>query len=147
MLCGLPLMLQAAFGDGLAFDPFSLQQDCLAASEVDVGRGKIVDALVVAAVVIVGHKCLYLSFQIARQVVVLQQGMGAVPGGQQLPVSRGASYRWAGVTESTEMKSGLALRRRPQVGIPRSHNGRYVDGSKWRKARACPCKQTFRCGH
>ena len=25
-------------GDSLAFDPFSLQQDCLAASEVDVGR-------------------------------------------------------------------------------------------------------------
>src|SRR5258708_30716214 len=36
---GLPLVLQAALGDGLAFDPFSLQQDCLAASEVDVGRG------------------------------------------------------------------------------------------------------------
>jgi hypothetical protein len=41
MLCGLPLMLQAAFGDGLAFDPFSLQQDCLAAPEVDVGRVRL----------------------------------------------------------------------------------------------------------
>lgn len=38
-LGGLPSVLQAALGDGLAFDPFSLQQDCLAASEVDVGRG------------------------------------------------------------------------------------------------------------
>ena len=38
-LSGLPLVLQAALCDGLAFDPFSLQQDCLAASEVDVGRG------------------------------------------------------------------------------------------------------------
>jgi xanthine permease XanP len=28
-LRGLPLVLQAALGDGLAFDPFSLQQDCL----------------------------------------------------------------------------------------------------------------------
>ena len=37
-LRGLPLVLQAALGDGLAFDPFSLQQDCLAASELDVGR-------------------------------------------------------------------------------------------------------------
>jgi hypothetical protein len=37
-LRSLPLVLQAALCDGLAFDPFSLQQDCLAASEVDVGR-------------------------------------------------------------------------------------------------------------
>jgi hypothetical protein len=41
-LRGLPLVLQAALGDGLAFDPFSLQQDCLAASEVDVGRGRLI---------------------------------------------------------------------------------------------------------
>ena len=33
-LRGLPLALQAALCDGLAFDPFSLQQDCLAASKV-----------------------------------------------------------------------------------------------------------------
>jgi hypothetical protein len=39
MLRGLPSVLQAALCDGLVFDPFSLQQDCLAASEVDVGRG------------------------------------------------------------------------------------------------------------
>jgi hypothetical protein len=38
-LRGLPLVLQAAQGDGLAFDPFSLQQDYLAASVVHVGRG------------------------------------------------------------------------------------------------------------
>jgi hypothetical protein len=31
------------------------------------------NALVVAAVVVVGHKCLDLGFQIAREVVVLQQ--------------------------------------------------------------------------
>ena len=31
MLRGLSLILQATQGDGLAFDPFSLQQDCLAA--------------------------------------------------------------------------------------------------------------------
>jgi hypothetical protein len=31
------------------------------------------NALVVAAVVVVGHKCLDLSFQVAREVVVLQQ--------------------------------------------------------------------------
>ena len=42
ILRGLPLVLQAAVCDGLAFDPFSLQQDCLAASEVDVGRGYLI---------------------------------------------------------------------------------------------------------
>jgi hypothetical protein len=31
MLRGLLLMLQAAQGDGLSIDPFSLRQDCLAA--------------------------------------------------------------------------------------------------------------------
>jgi hypothetical protein len=35
MLRGLPLVLQAACSDGLAFDPFSLQQDYLATSEVE----------------------------------------------------------------------------------------------------------------
>jgi hypothetical protein len=31
-------MLQATLGDGLAFVPFSVQQDFLAAPEVDIGR-------------------------------------------------------------------------------------------------------------
>ena len=51
MLCGLVAAKQAAVLDGFAFDPFSFQQDGLAAPEVDIGRGKIVDALVVAPVV------------------------------------------------------------------------------------------------
>ena len=46
-------MLQASLLDGLSFDPFSLQEDGLAAAEVDVGRREVVDALVIAAVVIV----------------------------------------------------------------------------------------------
>jgi hypothetical protein len=39
-----------------AFDPFSFQQDGLTASEVDVGRRQIVDALVVAQVIVVGDE-------------------------------------------------------------------------------------------
>jgi hypothetical protein len=39
ILRGLFLVLQATYGDGLSLDPFSLQQDCVAASEVDVGWG------------------------------------------------------------------------------------------------------------
>jgi hypothetical protein len=46
---GPQLVLQAAIGNGLPFDPFSFCQDGWPAPEVDVGGGKIVDALVVAA--------------------------------------------------------------------------------------------------
>ena len=41
-------MQQAPLFDGLSLDPFSLQQDGLAASEVDVGGREIVEALVIA---------------------------------------------------------------------------------------------------
>ena len=39
ILFGLAAMLQASGFDCVAFDPFSFQQDCLAAPEVDVGWG------------------------------------------------------------------------------------------------------------
>lgn len=45
MLCGLAAVLQASGFDGVAFDPFSFQQDGLAVPEVDVGRGEVTDAL------------------------------------------------------------------------------------------------------
>ena len=44
MLRGLFVVKQPTVLDGLAFDPFSFQQDGLTAPEVDVGRGEIVDA-------------------------------------------------------------------------------------------------------
>jgi hypothetical protein len=47
---------QAAVGDGLWFDPLSFCQDGSPSSKVDVGRGEIVDALVVAAEAVVGHE-------------------------------------------------------------------------------------------
>jgi len=48
------VMLQAAMGDGLSFDPFALGEDGLAAAEVDVGRGvEVVKALVVLVAVVV----------------------------------------------------------------------------------------------
>ena len=43
---------QASVLDGFAFDPFSFQQDGLTAPEVDIGRRQIVDALVVARVIV-----------------------------------------------------------------------------------------------
>jgi hypothetical protein len=42
------VVLQAATGDGLSFDPLSFNEDGLTPAEVDVGRGEIVEALVVA---------------------------------------------------------------------------------------------------
>ena len=53
MLRGLFVVKQPTVLDGLAFDPFSFQQDGLTAPEVDVGRGEIVEALVIAPVVVV----------------------------------------------------------------------------------------------
>ncbi len=66
-------MLQAPLFDGLSLDPFSLQQDGLAASEVDVSGREIVEALVIAHVVVALDEGLDLGFEIARQEVVLQQ--------------------------------------------------------------------------
>ena len=60
-------MLQAAGLDGLSFDPFSFHQNGFSASEVDVGGREIVEALVVALVIIVHHKGLDLRLQVSRQ--------------------------------------------------------------------------------
>ena len=73
MLRGLFVVKQPTVLDGLAFDPFSFQQDGLTAPEVDVGRGEIVDALVIAPVVVVRDECIDLSFEIAGQLIVLEQ--------------------------------------------------------------------------
>src|SRR5947207_11027924 len=73
---GLQAVLQAAISNGLSLDPFSFGQDGWAASEVDVGRGKIVDALVIAAVVVVVDEGRDLGFEVAGQEVVFQQDAG-----------------------------------------------------------------------
>ena len=44
-------MLQAVIGDCLAFDPFTFEEDGLGPSEVDVSRGEIAQALMIAGVV------------------------------------------------------------------------------------------------
>ena len=50
-LRGLPLVLQAALGDGVAFDPFSLQQDYLAASAVDFGFADLAVAITLGMII------------------------------------------------------------------------------------------------
>ena len=69
----MQLMLQATVCDCLALDPFAFEEDGLSASEVDVGRGKIVEALVIAGMVVVRHEGGDLAFEIAGKVVVLKQ--------------------------------------------------------------------------
>ena len=73
MLGGLAAVHQASVLDGLSFDPFSFQQDVLSAPEVDVGRGEVGDGLVLSQVVVVGDEGGDLGFEIAGQIVVLQQ--------------------------------------------------------------------------
>ncbi len=65
-------MKQAPCFDGLSFDPLSLFQNGLAASEVDVGRGEVFQALVVAMMVVVIDEGVDLLPEIAGQVVVFQ---------------------------------------------------------------------------
>ena len=65
--------MQSAFSDGVAFDPFSLKQDDLAASEVDVGWCEVYQALVIASMIVVFDEASDVSFEIAGQVVVLKQ--------------------------------------------------------------------------
>src|SRR5258707_965184 len=73
MLCSDCTVVQASVLDGLSFDPFSFQEDGLAASEVDVGRRQVGDALVVSQMVVVGDEVTDLGLEVAGQIVVLEQ--------------------------------------------------------------------------
>tara|TARA_R110000787_G_scaffold82392_1_gene178044 strand:- start:615 stop:845 length:231 start_codon:yes stop_codon:yes gene_type:complete len=57
------IVLQAALLDGVSFDPFALEQDGLAAPEVDVSRGEIVEVLVVSAMVVMHDESRDLGFE------------------------------------------------------------------------------------
>lgn len=74
-------MRQAPGFDGLSFDPFSFSQNGLAAPEVDNGRG-VLQALVIAPVIVMIDKGIDLLPEITGQVVVFQQDavlQGLVP--------------------------------------------------------------------
>ena len=73
MLRGEFAVLQAAMLDGLSLDPLALFDDGCGPSEVGVGRGDVVEALVVAAMVVVLDEGLDLAFEIAGQEVVFEQ--------------------------------------------------------------------------
>jgi hypothetical protein len=66
---GLAAVLQASGFDGVAFDPFSFQQDGLTAPEVDIGRRQVADALVVPEMVEIGDEVVDLLLEIARKTI------------------------------------------------------------------------------
>ena len=61
-----------AFSDGLSFDLGSCGEDALTTPEVDIGRRQIVQALVIAAVIVVLDEGRDSAFEIAGQIVVLE---------------------------------------------------------------------------
>ena len=75
-------MLQAAILDCLFLDLFPFSENVFVTSEVDVCRSDVVQALVIAVVVVVIDEDSDLLFQIAWQVVVFQKNAvlhGLVP--------------------------------------------------------------------
>ena len=75
-------MKQASRFDGLLFDPFLLLQDGLTAPEVDVGGCEVLQALVIAPLIVMLDEGIDLLSEIAGQKVVFQQDavfQGLVP--------------------------------------------------------------------
>ena len=75
-------MLQASVCDGCSLDALPLGEDSVGSAEVDVGRGQVAQALMIADLVIVLDEGADLPFEIAGQVVVVEQDailQGLVP--------------------------------------------------------------------
>ena len=82
MLSGELAVLQAPIFDGLSLDPFALFDDGWCPAEVGVCRRHVVQALVVAPVVVVLDEGFDLSLVVAGQEVVFQEDavfQGLVP--------------------------------------------------------------------
>ncbi len=66
-------MVQAALSDGVAFNPFAFEQDGLAAPEIDVGWGEIVEAFVVSTMIVILDEGRDLRLKVFLEDVVFQQ--------------------------------------------------------------------------
>ena len=92
-------MLQASMLDALAFDAVTFGQDVFGATEVGVRRGHVVEALVIAAMVVVLDEGADLCLEIAWQEAILQQDpvlQGLMPA-LDLPLGLGMIRRAADV--------------------------------------------------
>jgi len=99
MLCGELAVLQAPMFDGLSLDPFALFDDGRSPAEVGVGGRHVVQALVVAILVVVLDERLDLGLEVAGQEVVLQQDavlQGLVPAFDLAPRSARTDHRPCG---------------------------------------------------
>ena len=83
MLGGELAVLQAPMLDGLSFDPFTLLDDACSPAEVGVGGRYVVQALVVALMIVVLDERLDLSLKVVGQEVVFQQDAVLVRGGDK----------------------------------------------------------------
>ena len=69
-------MMQPASGfDGFELDVFPPGQDGLSTTEVDIGRGQVVETLMVAPQVVVMDELRQTLFELTRQIVVLEQDL------------------------------------------------------------------------
>jgi hypothetical protein len=65
-------MLQATVCDGVALDAVAFCEDRLSSAEVDIGRCEVIDALMIANMIVVFDEGPYLPFEIAGQVVIFE---------------------------------------------------------------------------
>ena len=72
IFCGEFAVMQAPMFDGFSFDPFALFDDGLSPAEVGISGRDVVEALVVALMVVVLDERLDLCFQVAGQIVVFE---------------------------------------------------------------------------
>jgi hypothetical protein len=68
-LCSGFAVKQAPSFDGFPFGPFALFQNCLASSELDISGCEILQALVVAPVIVVINEGVGLLLEVSRQIV------------------------------------------------------------------------------
>jgi hypothetical protein len=72
-LCGAFAVLQAPCFESLLLDPFSWSQNGFVSAEADIGWRDVVQALMIALMVVVLDEGFDLGFKIAGQKVVFQQ--------------------------------------------------------------------------
>ena len=65
-------MLQAPIFDRLSFDPFALLDDGLRPAEAGIGRCDVVQALVIALMVVMPDERFDLLLKVAEQKIVVQ---------------------------------------------------------------------------
>jgi len=111
MLCGDFSVLQAPMLDGQAFDPFALFDDGCGPAEVGVGWCDVIQALVVAPVVVILNEGGDLGLKITGLEVVFEQNAvleGLVPA-LDLALGLGMHWRAPDVAHSPALDMVVAL--------------------------------------